>query len=244
MNTDPGRLADLAALGPYFAVNHHPAGMVVRSPWRTFEALVTDPDVLRERVGAIRHGLAAMGGLPDDAVEQRVAASVTQLGVAARLLSPALAAAVGSGIVLDLAPGETWWQPVPGGPIPVSISLPQPVNPVPDPADLLAERVFGGPIRALVEAFAHMSVSRRILWGNVASAVHGAATMLDRARPEWTVRTRALTAALRERKPLAGTGNVDAHGRFRRHSCCLIYRAAPDRSGPVCGDCVLAPERS
>ncbi|HJQ47515.1 MAG TPA: (2Fe-2S)-binding protein [Amycolatopsis sp.] len=243
MSPVPGRLADLAALGPYFAVDHHPAGAVIPTPWRAFEDLVTAPDVVRERVGAVRQALAAMGGLPADAVETRVAASVAHLGITSRLVSPALAAAVGSGTVLDLAPGDTWWQPVPGGPMPVSIRLPQPARPA-DPAGLLAERVLDGPVRALVDAFARLSVSPRILWGNVASAVHGAATMLDLQRPEWTVRTRALTAALREREPLAGTGDVDQQGQFRRRSCCLIYRAAPGGAGPVCGDCVLAPDRA
>lgn len=243
MNTGPA----LAALGPYFAVDHHPAGAVLPPPWRTFEDLATDPAVLRERVGTVRHGLAAMGGRPGETIETRVAASVAHLGMTARLISPALAIAVESGIVLDLAPGETWWQPVSGGPIPVSIRSPQLAGPVPDPGKLaarLAAEVVDGPIRALGEAFARLSVSRRILWGNVASALHGAATVLDRERPEWTDRTRALTASLRSRAPLAGTGEVDPHGRFRRRSCCLIYRAAPGGSGPVCGDCVLAGNRT
>ncbi|MFD2420231.1 (2Fe-2S)-binding protein [Amycolatopsis pigmentata] len=242
MNTVPG----LAALGPYFAVEHHPAGAVIPPSWRTFEDLATDPDVLRERVGTVRHGLAAIGGLPEETIETRVAASVAHLGVTARLISPALAVAAESGLVLDLAPGETWWQPVSGGPIPVSIHSPQFARSVSDIEKLaarLAENVFDGPIRALGEAFARLSVSRQILWGNVASALHGAATVLDRERPEWTDRTRALTASLRHRAPLAGTGEVDTQGRFRRRSCCLIYRAAPGGSGPVCGDCVLAGNR-
>ena len=246
MSPAPGP-ADLAALGPYFAVDQHPAGAGASSPWRKFEELVTEPDAVRARAGAVRHALATMGGMADEAIEPRVAASVAHLGITSRLVSPALAVAAGSGIVLDLAPGDTWWQPVPGGPMPVSIRMPQP-EATPDPAGALAERVLDGPVRALVDAFARLSVSRRILWGNVASALHGAATMLDRERPEWTSRTRALTAALRGREPLAGTGEVDSHGRFRRHSCCLIYRAAPGGAGPVCGDCVLAappraPER-
>lgn len=247
MNTAPRRLTDLAALGPYFAVGHHPPAAVAPPSWRTFEDLVTDPDVMREWVGTVRHGLAAMGGLPDDAVETRVAASVAHLGVTARLISPVLALAVGSGFVLDLAPGETWWQPVPGGPIPVSVRSPRPAEAEPDLGKLaakLAEDVLDGPAGALVETFARLSVSRRILWGNVASAVHGAASMLDRERPEWMVRTSALTVALRRRAPLAGAGDVDTSGRFRRQSCCLIYRAAPGRSGPVCGDCVLAADRT
>ncbi|MTD59145.1 (2Fe-2S)-binding protein [Amycolatopsis pithecellobii] len=233
---------DLSTLGPYFAVDHHPARAGVPAPWRTFDELITGQDTVRERVTTVRSGLAAMGGLPAGAIEPRVAASVAHLGIAARLVSPLLAAAVGSGIVLDLTPGETWWQPVAGGPVPVSIRWPQRET-APDLETGVA-RVLDGPVRALGDAFARLSVSRQTLWGNVASAVHGAATMLDRERPQWTVRTRALTAALRGCEPLAGTGDVDAAGRFRRRSCCLIYRAAPDKAGPVCGDCVLATRRA
>jgi hypothetical protein len=240
VSTKPSWPAELTALGPYFAVDHHPAEAAAASPWRSFDDLLFDFEVLSERVRATRHGLAAMGGLPDEAIDARVAASVAHLGITSRLISPALAVAVGHGIVLDLSPGDTWWQPVSGGPVPVSLRLPQPASGVDDTAAGLAEGVLGGPVRALGEAFARLSVSRKTLWGNVASAVHGAATMLDRERPEWTVRTRALTAALRRQVPLAGTGDVDAYGRFRRRSCCLIYRAAPGKSGPVCGDCVLA----
>lgn len=242
MTTVPAWSAQLSALGPYFAVHHHPAGAVV-PPWLTFADLIEDPAVLRDRVDAIRHGLATMGGLPDDAIETRVAASVAQLGITSRLVSPALAVAAGTGIVLGLEPGETWWQPVPGGPVPVSIRVPQARAPAPDAVAGLAG-LLDGPVRALADAFARLSVSRRTVWGNVASAVHGAAAVLDRERPEWTERTHGLIAALRRREPLAGTGDVDARGRFRRRSCCLIYRAAPDRSGPLCGDCVLAAARS
>jgi len=57
--------------------------------------------------------------------------------------------------------------------------------------------------------------------------------------PQHAESARALGAELLERAPLRGTGNL-VDGEFRRRSCCLIYRAAPGRDGPVCGDCVLA----
>jgi ferric iron reductase protein FhuF len=43
---------------------------------------------------------------------------------------------------------------------------------------------------------------------------------------------------LMSRPRLRGTG-TSIDGRFRRRTCCLIYRAAPGRDGAVCGDCVL-----
>lgn len=233
----PDWQAELAALGPFFAVETHQARPVV-SPWRRLDELITDPVALAERVATIRHGLAAAGGRADEDIEQRVAASVAHLGLVSRLVSPALALAAGHRIVLDAAPESTWWQPVAGGAIPISVVLPQTLRAT-DVAPLLASRVLDGPVRVVTEVFTRFSVSPKILWGNVASAVHGAATMLERERPQWTDATRALTAALRACPPLRGTGDVDDRGRFRRRSCCLIYRIAPEGAGPYCGDCVL-----
>jgi hypothetical protein len=53
--------------------------------------LVDAPRILRDRVAAVRARLAATGGQAPEAVELRVAASVTHLGLLARLVSPALA---------------------------------------------------------------------------------------------------------------------------------------------------------
>jgi ferric iron reductase protein FhuF len=87
------------------------------------------------------------------------------------------------------------------------------------------------------EAF---SVSPRILWGNVASAVNGAATMLARARPGLSAAAYAFTTRLLSTPPLTATAD-HASGTFRRHTCCLIYQAgAPDAPRTLCGDCVLA----
>ena len=51
-----------------------------------------------------------------------MAASVTQLGLCARLIAPVLgAAALGGALLVDLA--EAWWAPPPGGPF--GLSLPR-----------------------------------------------------------------------------------------------------------------------
>jgi len=181
--------------------------------------LVDEPAVLAERVHAVRARLAV--GRAPDAVELRVAASVTHLGLVARLVSPALAAVAADGVVPDLDLRHTWWQPVLGGAFPLSVA---------DTTASIAALV-DGPIRTLVTAVRRFSVSDQVLWGNVASAFYGAAGMIGE-------RANVVVDQLIVRPPLLGTG-ASAGGRFRRRSCCLIYRAAPGRDGAVCGDCVL-----
>jgi hypothetical protein len=192
--------------------------------------LVENPDVLLER--AVRVQLA--GGRAPDAVESRVAASVTHLGLVARLISPALGVAVTHGRLHDLDLSDVWWQPVLGGPFPLSVSVMSA-----RPAEDLPSTLLDGPIRDLVEATRLLSVSTRVLWGNVASAVNGAASMIAAARPALAERSLAIASALLDQPPLRDTSITTPGGAFRRRSCCLIYRAAPDAAGPVCGDCVL-----
>ncbi|MFC1407292.1 MULTISPECIES: (2Fe-2S)-binding protein [Streptacidiphilus] len=225
----------LAALGPFFALDTHHRDEPARPPWQELRTLVEDPAVLRERVDGVRGHLAAAGGQDVADVELRVAASVAQLGLTARLVSPTLGVAVLSGRwprpALDLAR----WQPVPGGAFPLSFAAAAFEPGTPD--DLLA-----GPVRELVLATAGLSVSPKVLWGNVASAVNGAATVLAGARPELAAEARAAAALLLAHPLLRGTVATvpPGTGRFRRRSCCLIYRAAPGGAGALCGDCVLS----
>ncbi|MFE3883788.1 (2Fe-2S)-binding protein [Streptomyces lydicus] len=103
------------------------------------------------------------------------------------------------------------------------------------------EKLLDGPIRELVDAAAPFSVSLRILWGNVASAVNGASAGMVAAAPALARPARTAALLFLSRPQLRDTHTLDPHnGRFRRRSCCLIYRAAPDASGALCGDCVLA----
>ncbi len=241
---------DLAAFGPFFAVETHTPGSLPREPWNVMSELVEAPDVLMGRVLAVRAGLAAAGGQDPGAVELRVAASVAHLGLVARLVSPALAVAVTSGVLLEVGLPSTRWQRVLGGAFPLSLLRDtgsefgdHDVNPEPKPerlACLLASRVLDGPVRHLVEVTMPLSVSRRVLWGNVASAVNGAASMIATRQPAWADRSRAIASLLLEQPPLRGTSVGSVGGGFRRRSCCLIYRAAPDAAGAVCGDCVLS----
>jgi FhuF 2Fe-2S C-terminal domain len=252
---------ELAVLGPFFVVQTHPAGSPVVPPWRPMSELVEDPAALRDRVRAVRTHLAATGARPVEAVPVRVAASVTQLGLVARVVSPAIGFALAAGSVPTFALSRTRWQPVLGGAFPLSIQEPAPrgrrhedladartenerTSDVPaedDPAGLvdeLAGAVLDGPVRELVEVTRRYSVSAHVLWGNVASAVNGAATVIAASRPGWARPARELVALLLARPPLRGTGGWTADGRFRRRSCCLIYQVAAS-PGAVCGDCVL-----
>ena len=111
--------AELAQLGPYFAVSVHLPGQPRAASWRPLSTLLDSPEDLRRRIAEVRSALA--DDRPPDAVEFRVAASVTHLGVTARLISPALGAAALLGRVPRMDPAEVYWQPVLGGPLPLSL---------------------------------------------------------------------------------------------------------------------------
>jgi hypothetical protein len=240
---------DIAALGLFFAVGTHPPGTEPSGPsgpsgpWQPMSR-----PLLEARVSAVRDWLAQAGGQPPGAVEPRVAASVAHLGLAARLVSPALAAAVLHGLVLAPRLADLRWQPVLGGPVPLSLphdafgsgSGTGSADPPARLADQLGRCLLDGPVRELAEAMGPFSVSPHILRGNAASAVNGAATMITAARPELAARTRAITSLLLDRPPLRDTNTTTPDGAFRRRSCCLIYRAAPGGRGALCGDCVLS----
>jgi hypothetical protein len=243
--------AELAQLGPYFAVSVHPPGQPLAAPWRPLSTLLDSPGDLRQRIADVRCALAA--DRPPDAVEFRVAASVTHLGVAARLISPVLGTAVLLGRVLPMDPAEVHWQPVLGGPLPLSLpasalaehgdqpSQEQAGEERPGEGQLTSElrqSLLHGPVRALTDVTAAMSVSPIVLQGNVASAVNAAAAMIAAARPGLAAQAATLRSALLSAPELAGTWTGSPAG-FRRRSCCLIYRAAPAATVAVCGDCVL-----
>jgi hypothetical protein len=235
--------AGLAQLGPYFAVRIHVPGQALPASWRSLSTLLDSPDDLRQRIAEVRAALAA--GRPPEAVEFRVAASVTHLGVAARLISPALGTAVLSGRVLRMDPAEVAWQPVLGGPLPLSLPASALAGSGDQPgagqlAGELRQGVLNGPVRALTGVTAAMSVSPIVLQGNIASAVNAAASMIATARPDLATQAATIASALLSAPELAGTWTGSAEG-FRRRSCCLIYRAAPAATTAVCGDCILNP---
>ena len=227
-------LADLAALGPYFAVDVHRPGSPVRPPWQPLGELTSSPGALARRIGEVRERLAAAAGCPAAAVEFRVAASIAQLGLCARLLSPALgAAAAGRALPVDIA--QARWIPVLGGPFRLSLAEEAVAA---EPGAAATAALLAGPVTQIVRAVEAMAVSPRVLWGNVASAVNGAATMIAAARPDLAGQAAEAAAALLGQPDLAGTYQGRPLQAFRRRNCCLIYRLSPERPA-YCGDCVL-----
>lgn len=233
-------LGDLAALGPFFAVSAHPPGVPPHLPWRPVSELTCSSAALRLRVESVRAALAARGGVPAAGIEPRIAVSAVHLGMVARLVAPALGAAV-FGCPLDMRPGGLWWQDEAGGAVPLSVPLAAGggAGPPGEWAEVLADEL-AAPVTAAVARLG--TVSGRVLRGNVASAVNAAAALVARQRPDlaaaaWKAAGRLFASSLlREERHLPGPG-------FRRSSCCLFYQLAPGAPGAVCGDCVLLGRR-
>jgi len=259
-------LADLAALGPYFAVEVHQPGAPPRPPWQPLREVIGSPDALAARIGEVRERLAAAAGRPAADVEFRVAASIAQLGLCARLLSPALgAAALGRTLPVDTA--QAWWVPALGGPFRLSLPASAAESSAAEASAAEASaaeasaaeasaaeasaaeasaaagtaaiaELLAGPVAQIVRAVEAMAVSPQVLWGNVASAVNGAATMIAAARPHLADATAEAAAAILTYPALTGTYQGRPLAGFRRENCCLIYRLSPERPA-YCGDCVL-----
>jgi ferric iron reductase protein FhuF len=84
-----------------------------------------------------------------------------------------------------------------------------------------------------------------VLWGNVASALAGAAGMIADRAPSHAGRAAGVVGEMLRTGPLTGTGTLvrpsaETPRQFLiRHNCCLYYRIP---GGGTCGDCVLTPE--
>jgi FhuF 2Fe-2S C-terminal domain len=220
---------DLAGLGPFFAVSRHPPRAAPSPPWRPFSELTARPGPMLARIGAVRAALGRQAGRDASEIEPRVAASVAHLGLVARLIAPALAAAVLEH-PLDMRAGGLWWQDILGGPVPLS---------VPEaggrPGYLLDELI--APLTASTARA--VPLSERVLWGNVASAVNSAASQVAALRPDLSERAWALARDV-SASPLLARERRAPGPAFRRSSCCLFYRLAP-QARAYCGDCVLTP---
>ena len=217
---DADRPARLSALGPYFALT-----VGVDGPgWRPLADL---PAALPERVAHVRRELERRAG---STVEERVAASIHQLGFVSRLVAPALGAVALDGAVPSLV--DVHWQPVDGGPVPIAVR-----DLGTAPGATFDSAVLEPLVEPVVDAFADFGVSRIVLWGNVASALAGAASMLRRSEASMVIDPVAFVADL-----LTAPGPLQAAGRFgedrffTRASCCLFYRVP---NAGKCGDCVL-----
>ena len=225
---------DLAAgVGPFFVLDR----WAPDAGWRPLRELLERPDVLVERIAAAREMLAERSRVEVGEIEERATASIVFLGLAARLVSPAFACAVLADHVPDLRLDALWWQPTVGGPWPMARS-----DSADDTSGDLAEdldaRILRPIVTPVLEAFGRtFALSPQVLWGNVASSLAGALTMLRTARPDRTDAATQLVGQLLEHGTLAGTGDLDPAGpSFVRRSCCLFYRVP---GAGICGDCVL-----
>lgn len=186
---------------------------------------------------------ASAGSRPGiGAPEERVAASVAHLGLAARLAAAALGCAALHGAVPDLGPGLLRWDPEATAPDDLWLT-----DVRPRPAERLGEVLLDGHLLPLARVLAaRHRLAPGLLRGNAASAVAGAARQLDRwarerGRPDVARRTATTVERLFTHPYLSGTGSFTGTV-FRRRSCCLYYRVP---AGGVCGDCCFTrPPRS
>lgn len=223
-------------MGSYFGFQTHESYSGDENPWLGIESLLDGSDRLEQRYRQVRSALATMAGVPGGAIEFRVAASVGQLGLTARLFCPAFGAAL-LDCRLDL--GQARWKPVVGGVMPLFL----PESAVHPGTGTSMAATLDRQIRPLVERTAAMSVSAEVLWGNVASVIAGAVTTLVTARPDLAARANDLGAEALSQPDLANTFTGMPGREFRRWNCCLIYRIALATDSPgdraYCGDCIL-----
>ncbi|WP_241968617.1 (2Fe-2S)-binding protein [Streptomyces sp. ICBB 8177] len=235
----PEQAARVAVLGPFFAFGVHPARSAAPDAWRVLADLFeSGSGVFAERVAAVRAFLAAGGRRAPKEVEERVAASVTHLGLVSRLLSPVLGCAAVLGRVPALDPERVRWRSELGGAFPLSL----PEDALGSGEDVPLSTVVDGVLRPLEAAALPLSVSPHILRGNAASALDGAARAAAHSGSPDAGRVRAAASELLDDPYLAGAFSGEGRA-FRRRSCCLIYRAAPDGAGGLCGDCALTTRR-
>ncbi len=231
-----------ATVGPFFVVD----GLRREQRWLPLTDFADHPDGLAGRVAATLESplLQPLRRATPHAVVLRVAASVAFLGLAARLVSPAIGSALSAGIVPVLSWDRLHWRPTPTGIVPLACGPVEgqaidPGSATDCAAALLSDSV--DPVLALGTTVAdRYGLSDRIVQGNVASALAGAAVAVAR-NGRCTERTAGhLTTALLQHSGMIGSGWLADPGRsgpqFRRNSCCLLYRAG---SG-LCGDCILA----
>ncbi|WP_343573735.1 IucA/IucC family C-terminal-domain containing protein [Mycobacterium sp.] len=220
-------LAELRDVSPYFALGTGP----LKDSWRPVGRLYDDTALLAETVDRVQARM--------DVTELRVAASTFFLGFAARLWSISVGSVAGYGMLVDLPPERLLFRDDDGR---IALHLEQPeTRPRNDLPAALADMVLDQHLTPLALALRRLGpISEKLLLGNTASALLGAARVFDRDRATtsgWDLARRIctdprLSAAVR-------IGDTD----YRRTSCCLYYRT---RDGGLCGDCALdrVPERN
>ncbi|OIK29268.1 (2Fe-2S)-binding protein [Streptomyces malaysiense] len=232
MDLDP-ELAALRPPGPFFALRTVPCGDPAGLPALARAYAPDGPgDPLTARVDIVARRLRTP--------EPRVAASLAQQGLAARLWSVALGCAVLYGRLPDLRPSLLRWDVEASAPDDLWLTeVRRGPGDAAGTAAALADTVLLGHLEPLGKTLRdHYGVAAGLLWGNAGSALAGAARELERwsraqGRTGTAARTRALTGELFGHPLLRDTGTRTGTA-FRRRSCCLYYRVP---GGGVCGDC-------
>lgn len=173
-----------------------------------------DPDVTVALIGELGRRLGTD--------EARVAVSTLFLGYASRLWCLAIGTAELTGRALDLDPHALGWSSS-RGTLTLHCRTPR-LGATP------AEEVVDRQLTPLARAWSRW-IAPGALWGNAASALRGAGTVLGPA---------AMSLAEEALDHPLLTGRLEP-GTHRRRSCCLFYRARP---GAYCGDCPLTPRRA
>lgn len=237
--TGAAQVADaLEQLGGFFALAAPPARGTDAVPW----VEVLSETALEARFAAVRAALASSTGLPVEEVDPRVAVSATQVGLASRLWSVALAGAVLHSWVPDLSSAALVASPVHRGAVPLGVADPDrgmPIASTTEAAAVIGRTVTEGSLAALDEACARVGrTAGRVLLSNAASSLVGAGRVLASRRPEAADRTDELVRLLLAGPALSAGGSFAEDGTFLRSGCCLFYRL-PEHG--LCPDCVLAP---
>lgn len=168
---------------------------------------------------------------PRGDVEPRVHASLWFLGWSARLVSPWLGTAVVAGAVPLVPASSLWFLP---SAQPVRLAVVGSIAWVEASLPTLYDACLGALVEPLLAATASAySVSPQVMWGNVASSVVGAGTVLRQSADPG--RVDAWVGGLLATGELSGRGDFTGT-RFVRNSCCLMYRIP---GAGLCGDCVL-----
>jgi iron complex transport system ATP-binding protein len=216
-------LADIGEINEYFAISPLPVG-AGRYP---VHQLYTDSALLEGVVERVRTRIGA--------TERRVAVSTFFLGFAARLWSVGIGAVIGHRLLPDLGTPELSFGET-GGHVTLHIAHPLgwqggELEP------MLADLVLDGHLTRLATALKRLGpISSKLLRGNAASALLGAANVFDRHHHAGSPDSaRQLAERLCDDHRLSGAIQFGDAG-YRRASCCLFYRT---RNSGLCGDCVL-----
>ncbi|MFE3020050.1 (2Fe-2S)-binding protein [Streptomyces sp. NPDC059256] len=237
-------LGELSSIGGFFALRTFDAstsgahGVPTSAPEGPGTPLARlyagDDHLLAGRVDTVERALRTP--------ERRIAVSIAQLGLAARLWSIAVGSAALFGELPVLDPDQLYWAPDRGTPDDLWLhtpSAPATVRTVPGTPALIQATVRVAHLEPLADAICRdTSVARGLLWGNAGSALAGAGRQLDTwarnaGRIDVAERAAVLVRELLREPPLVGTVRGPA---LRRATCCLYYRVP---GGGLCGDCVF-----